>query len=65
MKHHHVGPLDRACTGCYQELRDEERLEEELARQEFWGRVVTAFWALVLLGLALVFVWLLSRILSS
>lgn len=40
MRHKHVGPLDRACSGCVEEAL---QIETEFRRQRFWRVMLIMF----------------------
>lgn len=73
VRHVHVGPPGRPCAGCFREIREdceaeeakrarEEAQIEDQIRSEFWARVLTAGGAVLALGLALLFCWILSKL---
>lgn len=55
MKHHHVGPADEACEGCYDEAQADFRAIER--RKTIWG-------VILIVVLALVFAAVISKSLS-
>ena len=47
MRHDHVGPLDKACPGCFIELWEDEQEEK---RQVFWRRMLVIFLIVLAIG---------------
>ncbi len=60
MRHKHIGPLDRACTGCFSEA--EIRIQEDDERyRRFWRRFLIGFAIALAIGSMAMLSWALNK----